>query len=134
MMLRKKLDHPVTIGVTDRIRRIHDHRACVLSLGEAIKHRPALAHREYICAAAVKRGIGLDKLNAEAEKNRKALEAQLHAKLAEAEKSIAATRTQAMSNVRAIAIDAAGAIVARLTGGAPSESAVSGAVDAVLKR
>ena len=59
-MLRKNLDHPVTIGVADRIRRIHDDRARVLSLGEAIKHRGALAHREYICAAAVKRSVDLD--------------------------------------------------------------------------
>jgi F-type H+-transporting ATPase subunit b len=75
-----------------------------------------------------------DRLNAEAEKNRKALDEQLNVKLAEAEKTIAATKTQAMTNVRAIAIDAAGAIVARLTGSAPSDGAVSGAVDAVLKR
>ena len=75
MMLRKKLDHPVTIGVTDRIRRIHDHRACVLSLGEAIKHRPALAHREYICAAAVQRSIGLDKLDAEAARRQRCADA-----------------------------------------------------------
>jgi F-type H+-transporting ATPase subunit b len=75
-----------------------------------------------------------DKLHAEAEKARKALDDQLNMKLAAAEKTIAATKTQAMSNVRTIAIDAAGAIVARLIGNAPSESAVTGAVDAVLKR
>jgi F-type H+-transporting ATPase subunit b len=75
-----------------------------------------------------------DKLNAEADKSRRALEEQLNAKLAEAERAIAGTRAQAMSNVRTIAIDAAGAIVARLTGSAPAEGAVAGAVDAVLKR
>jgi F-type H+-transporting ATPase subunit b len=75
-----------------------------------------------------------DRLHAEAEKNRKALEEQLNIKLAAAEKTIATTKTQAMTNVRAIAIDAAGAIVARLTGSAPSDGAVAGAVDAVLKR
>src|SRR5262245_66002586 len=62
MMLRKKFDHPVTIGITDRVRRIHDDRARVLSFGEALKHRPALTHREYVCAAAVKRRVGLDEL------------------------------------------------------------------------
>jgi F-type H+-transporting ATPase subunit b len=75
-----------------------------------------------------------DRLHAEADKARKALEEQLNAKLASAEKQIAATKTQAMANVRTIAIDAAGAIVARLTGTAPGEGAVAGAVDAVLKR
>jgi F-type H+-transporting ATPase subunit b len=75
-----------------------------------------------------------DKLHAESEKARKALEEQLNVKLAQAEKTIAATKTQAMSNVRTIAIDTAGAIVARLIGTAPADSAVTGAVDAVLKR
>jgi F-type H+-transporting ATPase subunit b len=75
-----------------------------------------------------------DRLHAEAEKARKALDDQLNAKLAQAEKTIAATKTQAMSNVRTIAIDTAGAIVARLIGAAPADGAVTGAVDAVLKR
>jgi F-type H+-transporting ATPase subunit b len=75
-----------------------------------------------------------DRLNADAEKARKVVEDQLNHKLVDAEKTIAATKTQAMSNVRTIAIDAAGAIVARLTGSAASEGAVAGAVDAVLKR
>src|SRR3954451_2172587 len=45
-----------------------------------------------------------DKLNTEADDRRKALENQLNAKLAEAEKTIAATKTAAMSNVRGIAV------------------------------
>ncbi len=75
-----------------------------------------------------------DRLNAEAEKSRKALDEQLNAKLAEAEKSIAATKTAAMTNVRSIATDAASAIVARLIGTAPAETTVASAVDSVLKR
>ena len=50
----------------------------------------------------------------------KRLEAQLHERLAAAEQSIAATRTAAMGNVRAIAAVAATAIVERLIGKAPS--------------
>src|SRR5437588_5118112 len=60
-----------------------------------------------------------EKLNAEAEQNRKALETKLNAQLAEAEKSIASTKTAAMTNVRGIAADAAAAIVERLIGTAP---------------
>lgn len=75
-----------------------------------------------------------DRLNAEAEKSRKALDEQLNAKLAEAEKTIAATKASAMSNVRSIATDAAGAIVTRLTGTAPADAAVASAIDSVLKR
>jgi F-type H+-transporting ATPase subunit b len=75
-----------------------------------------------------------DRLSAEAEKSRKALDEQLNVKLAEAEKTIAATKASAMTNVRSIAADAAGAIVTRLTGTAPAESAVASAIDSVLKR
>ncbi len=74
-----------------------------------------------------------DKLNAQAEAERKTLEEQLAAKLAAAEKTIAATRTAAMTNVRGIAADAAGTIVQRLTGVAPDATAVNAAVDASLK-
>jgi F-type H+-transporting ATPase subunit b len=75
-----------------------------------------------------------DKLHAEAEERRKALEAQLNAQLADAEKSIAATKTAAMSNVRGIAVDAASAIVERLIGTVPPAPAVAAAVDETLKR
>ena len=74
-----------------------------------------------------------DKQAADAEAGRKALEDQLNVKLADAEKSIAATKQAAMSNVRGIAEDAARAIVERLIGSAPSETAVAEAVAAVLK-
>ena len=73
------------------------------------------------------------KLNAASEVERKTLEERLAQKLAEAEKTIAATRTAAMSNVRGIAADAAGAIVQRLTGVLPDGNAVESAVDASLK-
>ena len=74
-----------------------------------------------------------EKLNAASEAERKALEDKLSVKLAEAEKTIASTRETAMSNVRGIAADAAGAIVQRLTGVLPDGKTVSSAVDATLK-
>ena len=74
------------------------------------------------------------RLAAESETRRRALEAELNDKLAAAEKSIAATRTAAMTNVRGIAADAAAAIVERLTGAAPPPPAVQAAVDDALKR
>jgi len=74
-----------------------------------------------------------EKLNAASEAERKTLEDQLNAKLAAAEKQIAATRETAMSNVRGIAADAAGAIVQRLTGTLPDSKTVNSAVDASLK-
>jgi F-type H+-transporting ATPase subunit b len=74
-----------------------------------------------------------DKLNATAEAERKALEEKLSVRLADAETTIAATRENAMSNVRGIAAEAAAAIVQRLTGLAPDAQSVNGAVDASLK-
>jgi F-type H+-transporting ATPase subunit b len=74
-----------------------------------------------------------DRQAAAAEVRRKTLEGELNAKLAEAEKSIAATKTAAMLNVRAIAEDATRAIVERLIGTAPSDKAISDAVADSLK-
>lgn len=74
-----------------------------------------------------------EKLNAASETERKTLEERLSVKLAEAEKTIASTRTAAMSNVRGIAAEAAAAIVQRLTGLAPDGKSVDSAVDASLK-
>jgi F-type H+-transporting ATPase subunit b len=74
-----------------------------------------------------------ERLNAASEAERKTLEQRLSVKLAEAEKTIAATREAAMRNVRGIAADAAAAIVQRLTGLAPDGKSVDSAVDASLK-
>jgi F-type H+-transporting ATPase subunit b len=74
-----------------------------------------------------------DKQAAETEATRKKLEKQLNAKLAEAEKIIGASKQAAMANVRNIAADAAKAIVERLIGTAPADSAVAAAVKDALK-
>jgi F-type H+-transporting ATPase subunit b len=71
---------------------------------------------------------------AAAEARHKELEQALNAKLAHAEKTIAATKQAAMANVRGIAEDAAGAIVERLIGVAPNSQAVADAVTEALKR
>src|SRR6185437_11502018 len=75
-----------------------------------------------------------ERATAEAATARKKVEETLNAKLADAEKTIAATKQTAMSNVRSVAVDAAAAIVERLTGAAPSEKTVADAVADVLKR
>lgn len=74
-----------------------------------------------------------DRLQAQTEATRKTLDAQLAAKLVEAEKTIAATRQAAMANVRGIATDTAAAIVQRLTGTAPDSAVIGNAVDQALK-
>jgi len=75
-----------------------------------------------------------DKQAAATEQSRKTLEDQLNVKLANAEKSIATTKTAAMANVQTIATDAAKAIVERLIGTAPSDQSVAAAVASALKR
>jgi F-type H+-transporting ATPase subunit b len=75
-----------------------------------------------------------DKLHAEAEETRKRLEGELNIKLVDAEKTIAATKSAAMANVRGIAVDTASAIVQRLTGTTPAGPAVEAAVADALKR
>src|SRR5690242_13611190 len=99
----------------------------------------ALAAYEKALADAHSRGQSIasethTRLTAEGETRRKTLDADLNAKLAEAEKQISATKQAAMANVRTIAADAAAAIVERLIGTAPSEPAVAAAVDDALKR
>ena len=75
-----------------------------------------------------------EKAAATAETRRKEVDAGLHARIAEAEKAIASTRSAAMANVRGIAGEAAAAIVERLTGVAPASRDVGDAVADALKR
>lgn len=60
------------------------------------------------------------------------VEADLNARLAAAEARINDTRAKAMSNVSAVAEDAAAAIAERLTGAKPSPAAVKSAVAGVM--
>jgi F-type H+-transporting ATPase subunit b len=65
---------------------------------------------------------------------RKALDATLKARIAEAEKTIAGRQAAAMHNVQAIAAETATAIVERLIGVVPAKSDVEATVAEVLKR
>lgn len=61
------------------------------------------------------------------------VEAELNSRLAAAESRIADTRARAMSNVAAVAEDAAAAIAERLTGAKPADAAVKKAVAGALR-
>jgi F-type H+-transporting ATPase subunit b len=128
-----------------RIAAIFDARQAKIAadLGEAsrLKAEADAAGAAYEKALAEARGRAQamageihDRLVADAEASRHALEGRLAARLAEADKSIAATKTAAMGNVRGIAVDSAALIVRRLTGLAVPDSAVAKAVDDVLQR
>jgi F-type H+-transporting ATPase subunit b len=75
-----------------------------------------------------------EKSAAAAEARRKEVDAKLASRIAEAEKTIAATRSAAIANVHGVASEAAAAIVERLTGIAPAGEEVNEAVSNVLKR
>jgi F-type H+-transporting ATPase subunit b len=112
-----------------------------LSTAETLKQQSAAALEAYEKALADARNrahsIALDtraQLMAEADARRRALEDKLNAQLTEAEKVIAATKSAAMANVHAIAVDAAAAIVEHLIGTTPSAKSIDKAVDEVLKR
>jgi F-type H+-transporting ATPase subunit b len=104
-------------GESDAVLAAHEK-----ALNEARAHAQTLANETR------------QKASRDAEARRKEVDAGLNLKVAEAEKSIAATRSRAMTNVRGIAGEAAGAIVERLTGTAPASAEVMQAVDGVLKR
>ena len=122
---------------------IDDRQAAIegdLAKAQALKDESDRALKAYETELAAARSraqaIGAEtreKLNAAAEAERKTLEDRLSVKLADAEKTIAATREAAMSNVRGIAGEAAAAIVQRLTGVMPDGKSVESAVDASLK-
>ena len=74
-----------------------------------------------------------DKVQAEADTQKKATEADLAVRLAKAEQQIADTKEKALSNVSAIAVGAASDIVAQLLGDKPDAKDVETAVDTTLK-
>jgi F-type H+-transporting ATPase subunit b len=137
-LLISRIAVPRIGGIIDeRAKRIEGDFAAAQRMKD--ESEAALAAYEKSLAEARNRAQAIgteirDKLHAEAEERRKALEAKLNAQLAEAEKQIATTKSAAMTNVRGIAVDAAAAIVERLIGTAPAAPAVTAAVDAALKR
>jgi F-type H+-transporting ATPase subunit b len=71
---------------------------------------------------------------ADEEARRKALDVRLDARIADAERRIAASKAAAMSHVRGITTDATVAIVARLLGRPPADRTVAAAVSKALER
>ena len=73
-----------------------------------------------------------DRLAAEAAERQRALAATLAKQIDEAERRIAETKTQALADVRGIALDVGRAVVEKLTGAAPNQQQMTAAVDNVL--
>lgn len=120
----------------ERAKRIEDDFAAAQRLKGESDDALKAYETELAQARARAQAIGAEtreRLNAASEAERKTLEEKLAVKLADAEKTIAATRETAMSNVRGIAADAAAAIVQQLSGIVPDGKALETAVDSSLK-
>ena len=123
--------------LADRSKRIGDD----IAAAQRLKERSDAAHAAYEKALADARGRAQGIANetrereaAAAEETNKRLEAELHERLAAADKSIAGRRAAAMENVGTIATDTASAIVERLIGKAPAADEVAAAVQQSTKR
>lgn len=126
-----------------RIGRILEERHDRIAddLEEAAKHKAdseaaQAAYEKALAEARAKAnsiaGETRNRLNAEQDANRKALEAELATKLAAAEARITSTKTEALTHVKGIAVDATGTIVSTLIGAAPAQHEVEQAVDGAL--
>ena len=73
-----------------------------------------------------------DRLAAEAAERQRTLAAALAEQVDEAERRIAATKQQALADVRGIAVDVGRSVVEKLTGPAPSEAGLAAVVDNIL--
>ncbi len=73
-----------------------------------------------------------DRFSAEAAERQRALAATLAEQIAAAEQRIAATKEEALAEVRGIAIDVGRAVVEKLTGSAPDAARLAAAVDSSL--
>lgn len=74
-----------------------------------------------------------DKATAEAAERQGALSEKLKAQIAQSEQAIAKARDEALSGIKGVATDVAASVVERLSGEAPKEASVNGAVEAALK-
>jgi len=138
-MLMSRIALPRIAGIlADRDKRIAND----IAAANRFKEQSDAAHAAYEKALADARARAQAIANetrereaAGAEETNRRLEAELHERLAAAERSIAATRTAAMGNVGTIAGDTASAIVERLIGKAPAAHEVAAALagDAVKR-
>jgi F-type H+-transporting ATPase subunit b len=123
--------------LADRSRRISDDLAQAQRFKEKSDAANVVYEKSLADARSRAQGIASatrEKHASEAEATHKTLDAQLHERLAAAERSIAATRTSAMTNVKTIAAGAASAIVERLIGKAPADHEVAAALGDAVER
>lgn len=137
-VLMAKVALPRISGIfAERSKRIGDD----IAAAERLKERSDIAHASYEKALADARGRAQSIANATreseaaaADETNKRLEAELHERLAAADRSIAAKRATAMESVGTIAAETATAIVERLVGKTPPAHDIAAAVRDLPKR
>jgi F-type H+-transporting ATPase subunit b len=93
-------------------------------------YQKTLAEARAQAQAAIKETS--DRLAAEAAKQQRALAVTLAAPIEAAERRIAATKEQALAEVRGIAVDVGRSVVEKLTGAVPDAAKMAAAVDSSL--
>jgi F-type H+-transporting ATPase subunit b len=93
-------------------------------------YQKTLAEARAQAQAAIKETS--DRLAAEAAKQQRALAATLAEQIEAAERRIAATKEQALAEVRGIAVDVGRSVVEKLTGAVPDTAKMAAAVDSSL--
>jgi F-type H+-transporting ATPase subunit b len=93
-------------------------------------YQKTLAEARAQAQAAIKETS--DRLAAEAAKQQRALAATLAEQIEAAERRIAATKEQALAEVRGIAVDVGRSVVEKLTGAVPDAAKMAAAVDSSL--
>ena len=93
-------------------------------------YQKTLAEARAQAQAAIKETS--DRLAAEAAKQQRALAATLAEQIEAAERRIAATKEQALAEVRGIAVDVGRSVVEKLTGTVPDAAKMAAAVDSSL--
>jgi len=112
----------------DDLARAAEMKAAAETANAAFQQTMAEARAE--AQAVIKQAA--DRFAVEAAQRQRALASVLAEQIATAEQRIAATKDEALSEVRGIAIDVGRAVVEKLTGSAPNAARLAAAVDSSL--
>jgi F-type H+-transporting ATPase subunit b len=125
----------ITLAIEARRQRRDDDLARAAQLKAAAEAANAAFQQTMAEARAEAQALikeAADRFAVEAAQRQRALAAVLAEQIATAEERIAATKDEALSEVRGIAIDVGRAVVEKLTGSAPNAATLAAAVDSSL--
>jgi len=137
-LLMAKIGLPrIAVALDARRQRREDDLARAARMKEAAEASNAAFQQTMSQARAQAQAVikeAADRFAAEAAERQRELAATLAMQIADAEERIAAARTQALTEVRGIAVDVGRAVVEKLTGSPPDAARLAAAVDHALPR